>query len=448
MEKRCMNCGAVLKDDTPFCPYCGHPIESEIQTSTEDKPNDEKNRYCNHCGSVIYGNSTVCSKCGAQLEQGGQIQNTQNGNIQQKKSVSALHPFAIVLIIVIAALVFAWFISQIMPGETNTDSLSISGKTDYLPTDHAAPSRTESPEVTSDPVTSDPITGNKTSFKDLKIEEYGKANGMYIGLQYVKKMDYLPTALGKADVSAENEVILAFFELCNGTNEIKSFNMDDIKCYSDGVQVSSVENYINVTVDGINQQNGGDIDGLCQLLTVQDFEVKKGWKTLSFYYQSDCIWTVSPSDVKTSDYQRNSFITVTDESSVTEIDDIIYNDSYIVQYKGTEIFYKESYFSSDYNLVFKFHITNSGSKPLEMGLMGYEMRAYQNNFYLGTASFSLTDKISGYTNIYEIDSLDAGMSCDVYVAFECADEKGKVALAYDDGYIKHHLCGYVHAEID
>ena len=303
---------------------------------------------------------------------------------------------------------------------------------------------TEPVVVVTLPPETDPYVGGQDSFQNLRIGEVGKRGNAYIGLQYVKVMPYLPTALGKEDVDEDHEVILGFFEFLNGDNKTIQCYPDDITCYVDGIQATNVKTYIKVLVDGVWDHHWEDIDSGYTMLTVQHFEVKKGWKVINFFYGSECSWALENIEVSENPYERTSLFNIAQSAEPTALDSIIYTGDYDIQYKGS-CFYHTDGVVRDYDyLIFKFHITNNMSTELDMSFMGYEMRAYQDMTFLGDAEYTLKDKIDEFVNIYDIKSLAPGMSANIYVAFERLDESPDVTLFYDDGYIKSHYCGTVY----
>jgi hypothetical protein len=215
----------------------------------------------------------------------------------------------------------------------------------------------------------------------MQLGDIGKIGDVCIDLQYVKVMSYLPTSLGKEDVSNDNEVILAFFELYNGADSSESVDPSSITCYADGTQASDVETYIKVYVDGVHQYYREDLAGKCQLLSVEDFGVSKGWNEIKFFYESDCVWTISQDDFSENDYNKTSLFDVSSVHTTTEQDEVIYSEKYDVQFKEVEIYHTEGLLSDTDYAVFKYRITNNDSEALDTSLMGYEMQAYQNNFY-------------------------------------------------------------------
>lgn len=96
--------------------------------------------------------------------------------------------------------------------------------------------------------------------------------------------------------------------------------------------------------------------------------------------------------------------------------------------------------------MFEFAIDNTSDGQLDYGLAGFNMRAYRNEYLLPDSDFVLDDKIDGYSNIYNIDSIESGMSSDIYIAFEVPDFQGSYFLVYDDGYIFDKNKGTVYLE--
>ena len=308
---------------------------------------------------------------------------------------------------------------------------------------------TQKPTETETEPETDPIVGSKTSFKDMGLGDICKVDEYYVGLQYVKKMAYLPTALGKEEVSPDSEVILGFFEFFNGSWEEIKVNPGDITCYADGTQVGDVETYIKVEADGVKQFSYATLDSGYRLITCQDFDVPKDWKELKFFYSSNCIWTIRNDDVSEKDYTPDIMMYSIQKRDLTAVDDVIYSKEYEIQFKGHQLYYDEdAWFTSDY-VVFKFRVTNKSSQELNTGLMGYDMRAYQDGTLLGDATYTLNDKVDGYINIFDVDSVAPGMSSNIYVAFEAKKKDSVWMMVYDDGYITPHYCGSVYvADLD
>lgn len=286
-----------------------------------------------------------------------------------------------------------------------------------------------------------------TDFKNMKVGDIGKVDDVYVGLSYVKKMDQLTTALGEADFKEGYEVIVAFFDFYNCSDSIKNVSLDDITCYADGIQVEDVETYIKVQVDGIGQFYYVDLDAGTQMISCQDFEVPRGWTELKFFYKSKCIWTVKSDEVKTEDYKFSSVYKIDNSRSVTEIGTVLNSGQRRIEYKGFEVYHTDNIlFGDEAYAVFKYTLTNSSDEAWDTSLIGYDMRAYQNNYLVDDATYTLDDKIDGFINIYNVDRIETGMSANIYIAFQVEDVDSSLYMIYDAGYITSDIKGTVYAD--
>lgn len=321
-----------------------------------------------------------------------------------------------------------------VPGQSNP-----TGEPAAMQTAENAKGPTQLPEVS--PAGTNTGVGN--------IRENGNIK---IGLSYVKRTSYLPTALGDMDdnVGAGNEVILAFFDFYNDSNSLEEVSPRDITCYVDGIKAKEVESYIKVECDGVKQFYQEDIIGHARLMSVQDFEVPTGWSEIKLFYGSNCIWTVHQDDVHSENFTMKSMYgDAVPIENATKSGTMIFSDGYEIIYQGTSMYmYSDIFAGSLPYVIFKFRINNTGSAVLDYNLVGHEMSAYQNAYFLGDASFILDDKIDNYINIFNVDSIEPGMSANVYIAFECFEENGSFVMVYDDGYITHDIRGLVFAEIE
>ena len=274
------------------------------------------------------------------------------------------------------------------------------------------------------------------SSKDMKVGDIGEKSGVFVGLSYVKAMSYLPTGLSKEDISSNNEVILGFFDFLNATGEKTTISPEDITCYADGTQVEDVDTYIKVVCDDVNQFYYAGVDADMKLLSVQDFEVPKGWKELKFFYKSDCVWTVTPDEVGTEPFSKGSMYSYTYEHDVTPENTVVHSEDFELTYRGFgEHTYDNVITGPQKYAVFEFTINNTTDSQIDYNLAGYKMRGYRNGYLLPDSDFILDDKIDGFSNIYNIDTIESGMSSDIYVAFEVPDFKGDYCCIYDDGFI-------------
>lgn len=294
----------------------------------------------------------------------------------------------------------------------------------------------------------DPIP-TAASNRDMKLGDIGKVNDVYAGLSYVKRMNALPTGLGdyEEEIGEGNECILAFFDFYNSSGNSVVIHPEEITCYADGVQVEDVDNTFNVECDGIKQYYYPEIEGKAQLISVQDFEVPSGWSELKFFYESKCVWTVTPEDVQEDDFEFKSMYSLDIEREPTKEDTVIYQGDYEIIFKGvTDYTYENSVYGDEPYIVFKFTINNTGDAPIDYSFAGYNMTAYQDNYYIDTASYNLDDKVDGYSNIYNIDKIEAGMSANIYVAFDASVTNGDLYMVYDDGYVSNNRKGTVFVE--
>ena len=289
----------------------------------------------------------------------------------------------------------------------------------------------------------------KVSYKDMKLGDIGVKDNINVGLAYVKRMNYLPTALGpEEDIGEGNEVILAYFDFYNNNDKSKSISPNDITCYADGIQVGDVETYIKVESDGISQYYNETLAAHTQMVSVQDYAVPIGWNELKFFYKSECIWTVTQDNVSEEPYSFSSmYIDLKVDREVTNEGTVIYDDKYKIEFQGaTDYVHNNMVWGDTSYVVFKYLITNTGSEAVNYSLAGYQMSGYQNNYYLGSAVYSMTDDIEGYKNIYSVDSIEPGMSAQIYVAFESFGDPGNLYMVYDDGYIIDQIKGSVYVE--
>ena len=80
--------------------------------------------------------------------------------------------------------------------------------------------------------------------------------------------------------------------------------------------------------------------------------------------------------------------------------------------------------------------------------VGHEMKAYWNNQLLDSATYTLNDNINGYSSVFDIDEIHAGLTAKVYVTVEVQDTKGVYECYFVIGYIKNERIGYVCCKIE
>ena len=291
---------------------------------------------------------------------------------------------------------------------------------------------------TPSPKGTDPFLGEKTSFKDLRIGGAGKLDNIYVGLQYVKIMSYLPTNLIDRKVPSDHEVVLGFFEFYNGGEKVIDCNPDKVTCYADGIQVTEVDSF-GVVVDGVQHHDYMNLDPGYSLLSVQNFEVEKGWNELKFFYGSDCIWTVSNSDVSEKEFVKSSLFSVERNNPLTEHGTVVYSgDDYELIYMGCCFYNTEYLLRERHYVAFKFQLTNKGKAELDRksSTMADNMHAYQAGFSLGFSVYGFEPKIDGYISYNSINTVAPGMTTKFYVLFENIDDSPNLVMIYDDGFPK------------
>ena len=212
----------------------------------------------------------------------------------------------------------------------------------------------------------------------------------------------------------------------------------------DGVQVKDLESTFKVKVDGIRQFYTVDLDPETKVISCEDFEVPKEWTEIKFFYESTCVWTVHQEDVKTEEYVMNPMFDDYISMESTKEGDTIYNEKYEIIYQGYTFHTEKNIVWGDKEyVIFKYTINNTSDAVIDYNTAGHEMRAYQNGYSLGDASYSIEDSIDGYLNVFSVDSIEKGMTANVYVAFQVDNHDGNFYMAYDDGYISNDLKGFV-----
>ncbi|WP_044915303.1 zinc ribbon domain-containing protein [Butyrivibrio sp. WCE2006] len=465
---KCPNCGAEVTGN--FCSYCGTAIhqnnkpQNQNNTIQQDVPT--YNNTLNMGRGVHYNNIQASTR------------KKHTGFAIAAFFLSFFGPIGIVLAIIdlvkdkekvhkhglsIAAIVIGVIILLIAfsPSSGSKDS-NIEQSTNQE-TGKESEKQTESVEATvnetaEEAVSEDVFAADTSSesaiataadFKNMKVGDIGKRDNVYAGLSYVKRMSYLPTELGENnDITAGHEVIMAFFDFYNDSDKESTVSPEDITCYADGVQTEDVDQYINVECDGINQYYSAELADHTQMITVQDYEVPTNWSELKFFYKSELIWTVTQDDIKTDDFAfKSMYDAIAIRRNAIGEGTVIFNDGYEIVFQGvTDYVYQNSITGAEPYTVFKYTINNTGTSAVDYSLAGYSMNAYIDNYYAGDASYIFDEKIDGYSNIFNIDNIEAGMSANIYVAFE-GDSKGKpVYMIYDDGYIIDDVRGTVYVE--
>lgn len=290
--------------------------------------------------------------------------------------------------------------------------------------------------------------GQPDEYKDMRLGDIGRIGDVNVGLSYVKKMNVLPTALGDYtydEIESGHEVILGFFDFYNDSEYMNRVDPSSITCYADGVQVGNVEgNAFYVACDGVRQFHTTELDDYTSLMSVQDFSVPTGWTELKFFYKSTCVWTVTQEDIRTEAFTFSSMYEPEIQREPTEEGTVIYNEDYEIIFKGaTEYVHDNIAYGPEKYIVFKFTINNTSEKALDYSHAGHKMVAYQDNYQLFDADYSLDVLVDGHSNIFGIDTIEPGMTANIYVAFSALKTDGDLYMIYDDGYIDSSYRGAV-----
>ncbi|WP_024865646.1 hypothetical protein [Butyrivibrio sp. FCS014] len=282
----------------------------------------------------------------------------------------------------------------------------------------------------------------------LSIGDITKVGDFYVGLAYAKRMDYLPTALGDADVQPGNEVIIMFFDVLNAGTKRKTFWDSDLTGYADSMKVDGVETYIKVVVDGVEQYHNYDLDSGTQAMACVNYEVPKGWGELKVFYDDKVSWVVRNNQVTDDPFVFTPLIKADSTRPITNVGDVIFNGDYKITYMGHKSITDNGLFTDSYLEVFLFTIDNTSNQAIDYGLTGYNMAGYADNYFFSNPSWAYNDKVDGYINIYDIESIAPGMSANVYIAFEKRmDVKNKTLyMLYDTGYIFDNQIASVYIE--
>lgn len=289
----------------------------------------------------------------------------------------------------------------------------------------------------------------KADYSHLKLGEIGKDGSISIGLSYVKRMDYLPTNTGtEKDIGEGNEVILPFFESYNESTSIKTVKFNEITCFADGVQASRVNTNSEARCDEIPEYYSTELADHTQSISVRQFAVPKGWNELRFYYGPNIVWILSQDDVKTDAFVFNSIFTgVEVNRKVAEPGTIVYDGaSHQVIFDGISVYTKKHYRTL---VAFKYTVVNLEDHELNYEDVGRFAMGYQDNYYMGYADFLTSATIDGYSNVFDVDSIPAGMSAKIYMAFEKKFEGGEnYYMIYDEGDYERDIKGTTYAVME
>lgn len=446
----CVRCGKAIPNDYKFCPHCGYnfenldnvkrePESSYINASTNNKKangNSSKVKMKESKIGIVALISVLLSIPFKAFLLLGIILSLISFLDKNKTKICGTIAF-------ISCILFIGIVSYDDKNQPDEDVADRdNGAVEYIV-------NTDDVQTEENMIESAKETVNISSdFSNMRLGDIGKSNDLYVSLTYVKRMSGLPTALDSVEpVDAGKEVILGFFDIYNNSGKEQFVNFTGITCYADGVKVDNVETSWKVRCDNILQFYGDNLQKHMKVVSVHDFEVPSGWNELKFFYNSECVWTISQSDVSEEAFVHNSPYEKNESFDITEEGTVVYDSNFQLTYMGKEEYTEEnSYWGNNEYIIFKFLINNTGDQALDYLLAGYEMQAYGNGYLLGDASFGLDDKIGEYINIYDIDSIEKGMSAYIYVAFNIYDEYDNYYMIYDDGYISNDVKATLYVE--
>lgn len=304
---------------------------------------------------------------------------------------------------------------------------------------------TESVETTPIATTPELPFSVSSSTTNMGLGEIANNGNYYVGLACVRSLNRVQTAISSysEDVSSNQEVIYPIIQVYNNTNSMKTFWDSGISVYADSVQGSDPDTIYLVGVDGIEELNSYSIDPGETAVVITAFVVDKGWSELTIFLDN-ISWTITPDDVSSTPYTYSCLFGENLLTS-TDINSVVYSDEYEITYDGFELYTYSNMITGDETFaVFEFTINNTTDSSLDYDLVGYEMRGYCNSRLLDDATYIMDDTINGYSNVYDVESIHAGMTSRIYVAFPIlSGETGTFECFYDTGYINNETIAHV-----
>ena len=286
-----------------------------------------------------------------------------------------------------------------------------------------------------------------SDYSNMTIGDICCEDDLYIGLAYAKLSDSFTTGLGsQEDISEGKQVLFAYFDVYNGSNDKKNIGDDSFTCYVDGTSFSKVETYFYYEEDGITNQLSNDLYDNTNKMVITDFEIPMEWNEIKLYYGSDCIWTLLPADVSSEPFEMKSMYDIDYIRDATPEGTTIYSDKYEITYDGYEYFTQD--YTNDEMIIIKFTVNNTGDSELDYSLVGYNMNCYADNYVTNNADYTLDEKFGDYINVYNIDSIQAGMNAKIYYAFEINGNHTFYRMTYDVGYIVDEYLADIYIKVD
>ena len=185
------------------CPICNRPLRivpEQVGVDGKGLPEYHRIAYCDYCkkrGDLDIPNNGLT---GANNPNGYNKMNTGNQNpgnspnmLQPNKKGVKKNGIGKIIAICVCVFCVLFFIESLFSSDqSNNTSIATSESA-------TASSNDEQAEVNVSETNEDgrPDIQTAESFKDMKIGEIGYVDDVYVGLSYVKRMNYLPTAVGK-----------------------------------------------------------------------------------------------------------------------------------------------------------------------------------------------------------------------------------------------------------
>ena len=440
----CSKCGGQLSSGAVFCPDCGTKIEKTTGTKIDDdlqelrehaseqkdfiisspgnnKKSNKKYTSCKYCGATVSKSTSKCPCCRKKLK----------------------HPFWIVLAIFVVIIALVCAIPKTVNQEIGTSAMTFSPEK-QIETQGDVSNPTE-PANSGTKEKAKFETAEKTS--GMAMGDIAKDGEFYISLLGVRLNNKIQTAIRNYSVDIEDsrETIYVFMELYNDSKKILTYSKSDISFYIDSVLAADPDTVYLVGLDGFDEFQSYKVDPGRKALLVAACVVEKGWKELTVY-SSNISWTVTSNDILHDKFVYESVFNIEDNNPITENGSAVYNKKYDLIYDGMEIYRHSDLLGEEYYAVFKFTINNTSSEDIDYSLVGYNMRGYQDMCLLDGATYTMNDTVNGYTNVYSVDLIKAGLSAKIYVAYPVIENGGKFECVYDVGYIGNDPICSVFAE--
>lgn len=429
--------------------------------------------YCDVCGAEQLAEAKFCSNCGNRLTQSIKEESEQNilssdstkvtmTDATPKKGRNTLK-FGWVWWIVLVAVIFLFIIAANVDDSQRRKGTTTSGATDSITTtiddtkqestDDEIENANISVATLNEEESSNTIIADDT--RSMSLGDIGEYSNIYVGLSYVKTASTLSTAFYDYQVepNENDQVLITFFEIYNPSSKTRTFDESRIEVYVDGNKVSGVpDNYFKIEVDGVRELDSYSLEQGTRAYVICDFEIPLSYNEIVVYCGNNCIWNLSKNEIGTSEFDTSKSLYSECAGATfeeTPEDTIIYSDNYELTYLRAKVHEEDKAYVDDSKfLAFEFSIKNTTDKELDFSLVGYRMRAYLNNVLINDADYMIDTVIDGCINIFDVDSIKAGMSAKFYVAFPIDNLSGEAKMVFDQGYIVDDVVAVIDAKIE